>query len=158
MVLLQKRSNYRRTEQSWVKFKRTGLLDTLDDGEVNIETFGPTPLERLEKFKVWARRYLPGISGLVIVLATIVTTVTLEFKKGGKSATKAISKSKVIVKTVEGSPFVALAPSTEKVVEATQKGSAFLTDNLWLLVAIPIGLFQVDKYGRGNRRDRGNTS
>ena len=73
--------------------------------------------------------------------------------------TKNVSKYYCLVNTIEGSPFVALAPSTEKVVEATQKGSAFLTDNLWLLVAIPIGLCLVDKYGRGNRRDRGrNTS
>ena len=40
---LQELFDDRRTEQSWVKFKRAGLFDNLDDGEVNIKTFGPTP-------------------------------------------------------------------------------------------------------------------
>ena len=136
---------FSRTEQNWVRFRR-GLFNALDDGEVSIETFGPTALERLEKFKQWARRYLPA-PALAIVVATIVTTVAITVRKGGKSATKAIAKSKnPVVKAVKNSPAAVLAPAVKKTMEVAQEGSGLLTNNLWVLVVIPVGLFLWNKY------------
>ena len=43
---LRKLYNFRRTEESWVKFRRTGLFDELE-GEVDLKTFGPSSLENL---------------------------------------------------------------------------------------------------------------
>ena len=118
-----------------------GLFDVLDDGEVDIKTFGPTSLETLEKLKFWACCYLPGLSGLAIGLATVVTTVTLGVKKGGKSATKAIAKNKnPVVKLVKNSPAAVLAPAVKRTFEVAQESSGFLTDNLWL-VLIPTLFF-----------------
>ena len=131
--------DYRRSEESWVKFGRTGLFDTLDDGEVEISTFGPTPPEVLEKFKTWARRYLPGISGFAITLATIVIAVTVSLKKGGRSVTKTISKSKkTITRAIKNSPAAVLAPAVKLAANVTEEVTRFTTDNLWVLVVVPV--------------------
>ena len=145
---LQELYDYRRTEESWVKFRRTGLFDTLDDGEVVINTFGPTPPEVLEKFKTWARRYLPGISGFAITLATIVTAVTVSLKRGGRSATKTIAKSKeTITKAIRNSPVAVLTPAVKLAANATEQATGFATDNLWVLVVVPIVGYFLHKNG-----------
>ena len=154
---LQELYDYRRTEKSWVKFRRTGLFDALDDGEVVINTFGPTSPEALEKFKTWAHRYLPGISGFGITLATIVTAVTVSLKKGGRSVTKTIAKEKgPITKTISNSPATVLAPAVRLAANVTEETTGFATDNLWVLVVVPIvGYFL---YKNGIRRTKGDGS
>ena len=56
-----------REEQSWAHFKRTGLYE--EGGEDTVDLFASsTPQENLEKFKRWARKNLPGLSFLALLL------------------------------------------------------------------------------------------
>ena len=128
--------DFRRTEESWVKFRRTGLFDDLES-KVNIKTFGPTSLERFEKFKKWARIRIPLASSSVIILATTVFGLVFGLK----------AEAQKVVEVVCHSPAAVLAPAVKVAADVTEQGSGFVADNLWVLVVVPVvGYFLYKKW------------
>ena len=139
--------DFRRTEESWVKFRRTGLFDDLES-EVNIKTFGPTSSERSEKFKKWARIRIPLASSSVIILATIVFGLVFGLKAEAQKVTKSVAKNKQkVVKVVCHSPAAVLAPAVKVAADVTEQSSGFVAGNLWVLVVVlVIGYFLYKKW------------
>ena len=139
--------NFRRTEESWVKFRRTGLFEDLE-GEVDLKTFGPSSLERFERFKRMVRTRVPVISTGVILLATLIFGLVFGLKAEARSVTKSVAKNKhKVVNAVRKSTMAVLASAAKVVTDVTEQVSGFTADNLWVVPVVPIlGRFLYKKW------------
>ena len=139
--------DFRRTEESWVKFRRTGLFDELE-GEIDLKTFGPSSLERFEKFKKMVRIRVPIISTGVILLATLVFGLVFGLRAVAQNVTKSVAKNKhKMVDVVRKSPMAALSPAVKVAADVTEQTSGFMADHLWVLVVVPVvGYFLYKKW------------
>ena len=130
--------DFRRTEESWVKFRRTGLFRELEE-VVDFKTFGPSSLERFERFKKMVRIRVPVISTGVILLATLIFGLVFGLKAEAQRVTKSIAKNKhKIVEVVRKSPATVLTPAAKVVADVTEQASGFTADKLWVLVVVPV--------------------
>lgn len=94
-------------------------------------------LNRLEKFKNWAKKNMVGLSGIAITIAGIVTTVVLSTRKAVRSSAKAVGRFAKALGNLGKKLGPILAPVIGFVSQALTwgvKATRWLANNLWVLV------------------------
>ena len=94
-------------------------------------------LNRLERFKEWAKKNLIGISAIAITLAGIATTVVVAGRSAVKATAKAtgrLAKAFVNLGKKLGPLIAPLLNLMAQAISWGAKGIAFLAKNLWMIV------------------------
>ena len=111
-------------------------------------------INRLQKFKDWAKENLVGLSALAISVSGIITTIIVGARKALIKGAQATGKFAKVVYKLGKKLGALLAPILNVIAQALSwgaKGLAWLANNLWLL-ALAVAWFIYDQYKQRRRR------